>query len=117
MRDIERPDVYFIAIVRLHRWCAALDKALLGRVVASSQVLEVGILNVAGLEKRVMVVRSWRITTVEHRVVHGRRLEFHESCLTRPVIARHGEELTRFALEAVLEMTSERLSNKICWTV
>jgi hypothetical protein len=34
--------------------------------------------------------------------------------LTCPVIARHGEELTRFGLEAVLELACKRFSSKIC---
>jgi hypothetical protein len=102
------------AVLRLYRRPATLHEALLRGIFASGKIWKVGILDVSRLEKRVMIVRCRRITTVEHRIFHDRRLEFHEPWLTCPVIARHGEELTRFGLEAVLELACKRFSSKIC---
>ena len=55
---------------------AAMNEALLRRIVASVEIRKVGILDISGLQKRMMIVRCGGVATVEHRVTHGRRLVF-----------------------------------------
>ena len=91
-------------------------------------VLEIGILARSRLEKGMMIIWRLRERTIEHRTLKGRSLKIwnksangilgplqghtHEPCWTDFLIARHGEELTRVGLEAVLELIAKVLSRK-----
>lgn len=53
-----------------------MDETLLRGVVASWNVLEVDVWDISRLEKRMMIVRRWGVTAVEHGILHGRSFEF-----------------------------------------
>ena len=131
MHNVVSPQVGIFPFLRLHDRGFAMFKALL-KVFITWNILKVMFWNIAWLEKRVMVVWCLLERAIEHRSVNGtRRLklwfesvtstwgqmsndEVHtdEPCLTQFIIARHGEELTRFGVEAVLELVVELLSYK-----
>lgn len=76
-------------------------------------IRKVYVLRISRLEKWMMIVRCLRVRTEEHRVGNGRGgLEVDDPCLSHLLIARHGEEMTRLGLKAVLELVRKVLSNK-----
>jgi len=107
-------------------------KVLLELVSIPRNILKVGFLNITWLEKGMVVIWCLLKRAIEHLVVNGSRglklwfesvtstwimslkkgMHTDEPCLTHFIIARHGEELTRFGVEAFLELVFELLSYK-----
>jgi hypothetical protein len=104
---------YVSAIIRVHIERLAIPKALLGRISVAWSVLKVGLLDVARLKKRMMVVRGLYKGSIVHLTANGRALEVNEPCSSRLIIVGHGEKLTRSGLGAVLELMGKMFSNKI----
>jgi hypothetical protein len=90
-----------------------LFKDPLRLVVTAWYILEISCLEISRLEERVMIIGCLGVRTIEHRVVDSRGgLKLDESWLLHFLITRHGEERSRFGLEALLELVCEVLSKE-----
>lgn len=131
LRDSEGPHISLR--IGFHTDGLAIVKTLLRLIVISWDVLKIGVLTVARLKKRMMVVRRLQKGTIEHLIGDSRGLKVYaesEKTLSRIfegghtnkprlshlLIAGHGEQFARFGLEAFLELSGKMFSNVI-WRV